>query len=193
VVMQTMSKVFGLAGIRVGVAFANPAVARLLNSMKAPYNVSNMASRLAMAAMQPKSLQVMRQNVARIKEQRKRMVEEMPKIREVGRFRGGFDANYLLFEVLDGSSGDEGKPSNEVALEVYERLAGERGVVVRFRGKEKWCEGCLRVTVGTEQEVGRFLKELESILAEISSRTNHKKQVPADEEEMEREANGVVG
>jgi histidinol-phosphate aminotransferase len=190
VVMQTLSKAFGMAGIRLGVAFADPAIARLLNSMKAPYNISNPTSQLARAALEERNLTVMRRKVAAIIQQRNRMVKEMPKIRGVGKFRGGFDANFLLVEMLDGPRDDGGKPSNEVALRVYERLAGERGVVVRFRGKEKWCIGCLRITVGTEKEVDRFLNELGALLGDILSKKHQ--QIPVDEEKNEQAANNIV-
>jgi histidinol-phosphate aminotransferase len=191
VVMQTLSKAFGLAGIRLGAAFTDPAIARLLNAMKAPYNISNPTSQLALAALQEKNLSVTRKQVAAILEQRDRLVREMPKIRGVGRFRGGLDANFVLVEMVDGAKEEGRKPSNEVALQVYERLAGERGVVVRFRGKEKWCEGCLRITVGTEKEVSRFLGELEKVLANTLTEKGVKRE--ADEEQKEKLANDVLG
>ena len=62
VVMQTLSKAFGLAGIRLGSAFTSPPIARLLNNLKAPYNISSPTSALACAALQPKNLAVMRRN-----------------------------------------------------------------------------------------------------------------------------------
>jgi histidinol-phosphate aminotransferase len=165
VVMQTLSKAFGLAGIRLGVAFADPAIARLLNSMKAPYNISNPTSQLAIAALSPQNLSVTNRQVALLIAQRTQLIRDLPLIPGIGRFRSGghFDANFLLVEILDIA----GKPSNDVALRVYESLAAERGVVVRFRGKEKWCEGCLRITVGTPAEVQRFLRELKSVLGPI--------------------------
>ena len=92
------------------------------------------------------------------------MVQQMPSIPGVGRLRGGFDSNFLLIEMLDRPNG---KPDNNVALKVYERLAEQKGVVVRFRGKEHGCMGCLRITVGTEKEVDRFLKELKVVLQSI--------------------------
>jgi histidinol-phosphate aminotransferase len=163
VVLQTLSKGFGLAGARVGVAFASAAVARLLNALKAPYNVSSLASRLATAALEPANLAVTRANVSRVLAQRARLLDAIGGIEGVGRLRGGLDSNFLLVEFVDG----RGEPSNAVAKEVYERLAGERGVVVRFRGNERWCEGCLRITVGTEAEVDRFVGELTDILPAI--------------------------
>jgi histidinol-phosphate aminotransferase len=163
-VMQTLSKAFGLAGIRLGVAFTDPAIARMLNSMKAPYNISNPTSQIAIAALQPNNLAATRENIRKIIEQRDRLVKELPQVDGIGRFRSGgrFDANFLLVEMLN----KEGKPCNQVALKVYERLASERGVVVRFRGKEQWCEGCLRITIGTEKEVDRFLSELKTVLSD---------------------------
>lgn len=187
VVMQTLSKAFGLAGIRLGAAFTSPEVARLLNSLKAPYNISNPTSQLAMQALQPQNLKIMHQHREQIIQQRDRLLTEMPKITGVGRFRGGTASNFLLVEMCD----THGKPSNEVALQVYERLAERRGVVVRFRGKELGCLGCLRVTVGTEPEVTRFLKEVNGVLKDI-----HEGRVSPDskavEEEKEKDANGIV-
>jgi histidinol-phosphate aminotransferase len=188
VVMQTLSKAFGLAGIRLGAAFTSPEIAKLLNSLKAPYNVSNPTSQLAIQALKPRNLEVMRSNREKILQQRKRLLVEMPRIPGVGCFLGGQDSNFLLVEMLDRPGG---QASNDVALQVYERLAETKGVVVRFRGKELGCLGCLRVTVGTQDEVTRFLSELRSVLEDIfeGRGSRHSKQV---EEKREREANGVI-
>lgn len=191
VVMQTLSKAFGLAGIRLGAAFTSPPIARLLNNLKAPYNISNPTSQIAIAALQSKNLTVMRENREKILMQRERLLTEMPKIGGVGRFRGGREGNFLLVEMLDQNS----KPSNEVALAVYEQLAETRGVVVRFRGKEPGCLGCLRVTVGTEDEVTRFLRELEVVLRTVMKDRNvvpESKEERAVEDKAEREASGVI-
>jgi histidinol-phosphate aminotransferase len=107
-------------------------------------------------------LKVKEEKVASIIAERERLIVELPKIPGVGRFLGGFDANFLLVEMLDA----EGRPSNEVALKVYEQLAETRGVVVRFRGKETGCNGCLRMTVGTEVENGVLLQRLREVLKE---------------------------
>jgi histidinol-phosphate aminotransferase len=168
VVMQTLSKAFGLAGIRLGVAFTSPPIATLLNSLKAPYNISSPTSALATAALgNPANLEVMRNYRERIITQRNRLLTELPKIPGIGRFRGGTESNFLLVEVLDRPADQGGKPSNVVALAAYEGMAEKRGVVVRFRGKELGCEGCLRITVGTEEEVTRFLEEIKLVLGDI--------------------------
>ena len=164
IVMQTLSKAFGLAGIRLGAAFTSPEIATLLNNLKAPYNISSPTSALASAALQSKSLEVMKQNRARILKQRERLLKELPKVPGVGRFLGGAESNFLLVEILDKPREEGGKPNNETALAVYEALAETKGVVVRFRGKEHGCNGCLRVTVGTEKEVDKFLEEIKAVL-----------------------------
>jgi len=186
VVMQTLSKAFGLAGIRLGVAFTSPPIANLLNNLKAPYNVSSLTSAIAYKALQRDGLGVMRANREKILGQRERLLRELPKIRGIGRFRGGEASNFLLVEVVDR----DGRPDNTIALGIYEKLAEKRGVVVRFRGKEHGCLGCLRITVGTEEEVTRFLSEVESVMEEVyreSGIANGEL-----EEKREIEANGVL-
>ncbi|KAH7328100.1 histidinol-phosphate aminotransferase [Stachybotrys elegans] len=186
VVMQTLSKAFGMAGIRLGAAFTSPEIALLLNNLKAPYNISSPTSALASYAVSDKGLAIMRENRASILAQRDRLIQELPKVPGVGRLRGGTMSNFLLYEMLDA----QGNPDNVTALAVYEKLAESRGVVVRFRGKEHGCLGCLRITVGTEQEVTRFLESLRKTLAEV-------RRVPdsvdaAVEEQKENEASNIV-
>lgn len=190
VVMQTLSKAFGLAGIRLGAAFTDPAIARLLNSLKAPYSISSPTSQLARAALSAKHLAVMREKKDLIIQQRERLLRELPNIPGVGNFLGGTASNFLLVEMLDAPKEQGGKPSNETALAVYESLAEDRGVVVRFRGKEYGCLGCLRITVGTEKEVDRFLEEIKAVLQGIF---DNKVQVgKKDEDKKEEEASAVV-
>ncbi len=192
VVMQTLSKAFGMAGIRLGAAFAAPPVARLLNSLKAPYNVSTPASALAAYALSPPGLAAMRANRARILAQRARLLAALPAVAGVGRLRGGTDSNFLLFEMLDA----RGRPDNLTAKAVYQRLAEARGVVVRFRGTEHGCEGCLRITVGTEDEVTRLLAALKTTLAEVRGVAEEEEVASSRTEDEEKggevEANGFV-
>lgn len=187
VVMQTLSKAFGLAGIRLGAAFTAPPIASLMNNMKAPYNIANPTSEIAMSALSPRSqggLQIMESRRAEIITQRDRMLKELPKITGVGRFRGGTASNFLLVEMLNA----QGEPDNVTALKVYQQLAENKGVVVRFRGKEHGCLGCLRMTVGTEDEVTRLLKELESVLAQVRAENQAPNRRLEDKKEIEAQA-----
>lgn len=186
VVMQTLSKAFGLAGIRLGTAFTSPEIAVLLNKLKAPYNISSPTSAIAQAALQPKNLAVMRNKREKILKQRDRMLHELPTVPGIGRFLGGADSNFLLVEILDKPRAMGGRPSNKTATAVYESLAEERGVVVRFRGKEVGCEGCLRITVGTADEVDRFLQETRTVLAAIFQKGGVKAPESADVNEKQQ-------
>ena len=191
VVMQTLSKAFGLAGIRLGTAFTSPPIAALLNNLKAPYNISSPTSALACAALQPKSLAVMRGNRAKIVKQRERLLQELPKIPGTGRFLGGADSNFLLLEILNKPRNSGGKPCNEMAMALYQYLAESKNIVVRFRGKEVGCTGCLRITVGTAAEVDQLLEKMSHVLADLlKSKTNVNGH--ADEHLREQEANSVI-
>lgn len=193
VVMQTLSKAFGLAGIRLGVAFTSPEIARLLNSLKAPYNISSPSSALAYTTLSREGLEIMRMNRARILEQRDRLASSLKKLPGIGRFLGGFDANFLLIEILDKPYSVGGKPDNTTALAVYEQMAQSKGVVVRFRGKELGCTGCLRITIGTAAEVDSFLKQIADVLNEIyRSRSLPKPRTVEDEVRLEENANAVL-
>ena len=186
VVMQTLSKAWGLAGIRVGAAFTSAPIAKLLNSLKAPYNISTPSSALACAALRPENSAIMKESRRKIMQQRDRILQELPRIPGIGAFRGGTDANFVLVEILDKPRDTGGRPSNEVALALQNLLAEGKGIVVRFRGKEFGCRGkilvlyffisalltmkylgCLRVTVGTPDEVDRLLEGMKAVLGEL--------------------------
>lgn len=187
-VMQTLSKAFGLAGIRLGVAFTSIPIASLLNNLRAPYNISSPTSEIAKSALRPENLAIMRRNKENMLKQRQRMLKALPLIPRIGRFLGGTDANFLLVEILDKPRISGGKPSNETALRLYEELAETRGVVVRFRGKEPGCSGCLRITVGTETEVDRLLAQMRDLLLEESKEIEQ----PIVGSQEEQEVNDII-
>ncbi|KAK9324561.1 pyridoxal phosphate-dependent transferase [Lipomyces orientalis] len=166
IVMQTLSKAFGMAGIRFGVSYASPAVARILNNVKAPYNISSLTSTLALRALSPSGLSNMHKNIDAIVRQRARLLQELPKIPGIGNFIGGNASNFLLVQILDKPNG---VPSSPTALRLYETLAESKGVVIRYRGKEPGCVGGLRITVGTEEENTILLEKIREALADIYS------------------------
>jgi len=165
VVLQTLSKSFGLAGIRLGIAFSSPEIAHLLNCMKAPYNISSPASALGMRALSPEGLAIWKHNVADLLEKRQFLISALqqgknarkPGVPGIGDIIGGLDANFLLVQIVDR----DGQPNNEVAEKLYTTLAEKMGVVVRFRGKERGCIGALRITVGTGDEIQTLLLRLQ--------------------------------
>ncbi|KAI8915902.1 pyridoxal phosphate-dependent transferase, partial [Gorgonomyces haynaldii] len=156
IVSQTLSKAFGLAGVRLGVSMSSPEIASLFNKTKAPYNVSTPASLIAKQALSEKGLEGMREHVRLLVEQRARLVSEFGKIPYFGKILGANDANFILVPVI----GKSDKPCNKSAFAIYQTLAQVQGVVVRFRGNEHGCEGCLRVTVGTKDENTVLLERL---------------------------------
>ncbi|KAG6007551.1 hypothetical protein E4U21_005852 [Claviceps maximensis] len=166
VVLQTLSKAFGMAGIRLGAAFTSPPIAHLLNNMKAPYNVPSPTSALARHALGANGLAAMRDNLAKISLQRDRMQRELAQMPGLGRLLGGTASNFLLYEVL---SPESGTPDNTTAMAVYKRLAEKTRVIVRFRGHEHGCEGCLRITVGTPDEVTELLRALSWALDDVKA------------------------
>jgi histidinol-phosphate aminotransferase len=99
--------------------------------------------------------------VASLNANRTKLIAGLESIPGIGRILGANDANFVLAQVIDA----EGKASNKRAQEVYKTMAEHRGVVVRYRGSEIGCEGCLRVTVGTETEVEKALQQLGDLLA----------------------------
>lgn len=166
IVIQTLSKAFGLAAIRLGVSFASLPVSRLLNNLKGPYNMSAPTIALATAALQPDSLVRVEKNMTQMVQQRDRMVEELPKIPGFGRFLGGFDTNFLLVQFLNRPADQGGVPDNGIASLLLHSFAAKANILLRYRGNEPGCVGSLRITVGTKDEVDALLRLVRSTLEE---------------------------
>lgn len=169
IVLQTLSKAFGLAGVRLGISFASSEMAGLLNNMKAPYNISTPASELASQALSQEGINIMNNSVGKIVVQRNRLVHELPQIPGIYDIIGGQSSNFLLVQLLDKP---KGKPSSIVAKAVYKRMAETKNVVVRYRGDEPGCEGCLRISIGTQEETDILLMELKAVLQDIYNEQN---------------------
>ncbi|ODV69128.1 histidinol-phosphate aminotransferase [Hyphopichia burtonii NRRL Y-1933] len=164
VVLQTLSKSFGLAGIRLGITYSSSDLSYYLNSMKYPYNISSLTSSVALRATNPNTgLSTMKNYVKEIIQQRKVLLENLQELDRVGRNIGGLDANFIAVEILD----KDGNPSNEVANKLYNNLAVHNSVVVRFRGKELNFTGALRVSVGTAEENKTLIEKFKKCLSEL--------------------------
>ena len=135
VVLQTFSKAWGLAGLRVGVAFAHNGLIAYFNKIKPPYNVSRAAQNLLLSALidNPKLNETIRRTV----DQRQRLVQALSEFSFVRNVYPS-DANFLLVRC-------------EKPVETRKYLL-ERNIIVRDRSTVELCEGCLRVTVGTPDE-----------------------------------------
>lgn len=146
VVLQTMSKSFGLAGIRLGIALADAEIISYFLKVKAPYNINKLTAQKANQAFS--NLDNLQKNINAVLEERERVISKLITFPQVKRVYPT-DANFVLFRIDD-------------AMEVYKKLADE-GVIIRYRGNEPHCEDCLRLTVGTSVENDRFFAALKNI------------------------------
>ncbi|GEO08035.1 histidinol-phosphate transaminase [Segetibacter aerophilus] len=135
VVLQTFSKAWGLAGLRLGMAFASEEIIEILNRVKPPYNVNQVTQELALKALEEVGqVNDMIKELVQMRVALKGVFEKIPFVKKVY----PSDANFLLVKV-------------DNAKEIYHYLL-TRGIVVRDRSNVQLCENCLRITVGTEEE-----------------------------------------
>ncbi|HTK22244.1 MAG TPA: histidinol-phosphate transaminase [Mucilaginibacter sp.] len=145
VVLQTLSKAWGLAGLRVGMAFASEEIIEIMNKVKPPYNINDASQQLAL-----KALENVDQVNGWIKEtliQRDKLVLELKDYGFVIDIYPS-DANFILVKTTDPRG-------------IYTYLV-EQGIIVRDRSKVTLCEGCLRITVGTPEENNTLLQALKN-------------------------------
>ena len=146
VVLQTFSKAWGLAGLRLGMAFSSTDIINVLNKIKYPYNVNIQTQDLAL-----KSLAFVKQKdhwVGEIIEQRKKMEADLSALSITKKLYHS-DSNFLLVQV-------------EGAVKIYQYLMN-RGIIVRDRSNVTLCKDCLRITIGTPAENLRLLKALKEL------------------------------
>jgi histidinol-phosphate aminotransferase len=163
VVMQTVSKSFGLAAIRLGITYSSKRLSSILNALKAPYNISTLTSDVAARAVSSEGIKLMRQTVQVLNSERSRLIEELLKIERLYKLIGGESANFILIQVVD----KDGAPSSKDAKYIYEKLATAKGVVIRYRGNEMGCAGGLRITVGTKDQNDTLLKQIKEVVKEL--------------------------
>ena len=146
VVLNTMSKAWGCAGIRMGMAFAQKNVIDIMNKVKYPYNVNILTQREALELL--KDPYEVDKWVRTILLERSRMIDAiglLPMCRKIHHS----DANFLLVEVDDAQA-------------TYDYLV-DKGIIVRNRNSVRLCEGCLRITIGTKTENQELLAALRTM------------------------------
>jgi histidinol-phosphate aminotransferase len=142
-VSQTMSKAYGMAGIRVGLGFGNIEVIDILNKIKPPYNVNELSQKFALARL--RDVKQVAEEVLQLLLERSRVLAILQVNKHVERIYRT-DANFILFKVAN-------------ADDLYQHFASNQ-VVVRNRTKQFGCENCLRVSIGTHEENERFIQIL---------------------------------
>jgi len=135
VVLQTLSKAWGLAGLRVGMAFASSEIVGYLNKVKPPYNISEPVQELALKALD--EIGQVNDMILQLVDARKQLELDFVKSPQVVKVFPS-DANFLLVEFTQ-------------ARAMYDYLVG-KGIVVRDRSNVLLCDNCLRITVGTDAE-----------------------------------------
>jgi histidinol-phosphate aminotransferase len=144
VVLQTLSKAWGLAGLRVGMAFASEEIIEVMNKVKPPYNVNEASQQLALQALN---------NVSLVNLWIKETLEERDGL--VLALKGfdfvldiyPSDANFILVKTTNAKA-------------IYDFLV-QHGIIIRDRSKVELCEGCLRITIGTPDENKTLLSTLQ--------------------------------
>lgn len=146
VVLQTFSKAWGMAGLRLGMAFAHPEVIEAMDRVKPPYNVNQLTQEVVLEALaKPEEKDEM---VATILTERKRLTEalqSLPQVQEIF----PTDANFVLIRVADPNA-------------IYDDLIKEK-IIIRNRSRVLLCEGCLRITVGTAAENDQLITSLQKL------------------------------
>ncbi|MCG3167121.1 MAG: Histidinol-phosphate aminotransferase [Bacteroidia bacterium] len=145
VVLQTFSKAWGMASLRLGMAFADEKIINILSKIKPPYNISGVTQQLALEAL--KNPAKTKTCIAEIIAERTRLVAELSTLKSVRHIYPS-DANFILVKV-------------DNARLVYSYLANE-SIVVRDRSKVELCEGCIRITIGTKDENDSLLNALKN-------------------------------
>lgn len=145
VVLQTFSKAWGCAAIRLGMAFAQPAIIDLFNKIKYPYNVNLLTQQQAMEMLH-RHYEIDRW-VKTLKAERASLEEAFGRLSVTVKMYPS-DANFFLVQVTD-------------AVGIYNYLVG-KGIIVRNRHSVALCGNCLRITVGTRQENEQLIKALEA-------------------------------
>jgi len=144
VVMQTLSKAWGLAGLRIGMAFASEEIIEVMNKVKPPYNINEASQQLALQALQNTDL--VNLWIKELLAERDKLVLKLKEMDFVLDIYPS-DANFILVKTTDANG-------------IYDFLV-QHGIIVRNRTKVELCEGSLRITVGTPEENQKLLETLQ--------------------------------
>ena len=146
VVTQTLSKAYGLAGIRLGICYASEEIIAVLNKIKPPYNINSLTQKAALTAISQQ--ENTKQQLKTILDQRTELIKEFKKIAWIEKLYPT-DANFILIRVDNANLR-------------YEQLKN-KGIIVRNRTREDGCTNCLRITVGTAEENKRLINTLNTL------------------------------
>jgi len=144
VILQTLSKAWGLAGLRIGMAFASEEIIEVMNKVKPPYNINEASQELALKALE--NVEMVNKWIREILAQRDKLVLSLKNFDFVVDIYPS-DANFILVKTTEPKM-------------IYNFLV-DKGIIVRDRSKVDLCEGCLRITVGTPAENDILIQTLQ--------------------------------
>ena len=144
IVLKTLSKAFGMAGLRIGVGFASAEIASLFIQLKPPYNISSESQRLALEQLN--DLEVLKNNISIILKEKEKLKVGLEQINQVVKIFPS-DANFFLVEFEDAEL-------------IYQKLL-DKNILTSLRHPS--LKNCLRISVGTAQENSELLKVLSEI------------------------------
>ncbi len=143
VLLRTFSKAWAAAGLRAGMAIGDPELIRLLDRIKAPYNVNAFTQEKALDLLEHEN--EVRERVQRIREERERIAKALEEMEHVEHVFPS-EANFLLVRFKNA--------------EAVLKATGQAGILIRDRRKLPLCEGCLRITVGDRDTNDRLLNAI---------------------------------
>ncbi|HVZ96989.1 MAG TPA: histidinol-phosphate transaminase [Chitinophagaceae bacterium] len=143
IVMQTLSKAWGLAALRLGIAFASERIIELFNNVKPPYNINLASQQLGIQALS--NINEVNEKIKLTTQQRGFLQQALPEFGFIKKIYPS-DTNFILVKTTD-------------ANKLYQYLTN-KGIIVRNRTKEPLCENCIRITVGTPEENRLLLEAL---------------------------------
>ena len=146
VIVQTLSKAWGMAGLRLGLGFAHKEIINVLDRIKPPYNVNLLSQQQALIRIE--NLAETQRQIKVLRREKRKMREALQLLSVVKKVFPS-DANFLLVEMKNATA-------------IYTKLLA-KGIVVRNRSGILHCAGCLRITIGTPEENQRLITELEKI------------------------------
>ena len=146
IITQTMSKAYGMAGIRLGMGFSNQKIINYLNKIKPPYNINVLTERKALNELN--NIDEIKKNIDLVLNQRKLLISCLEKLDFIDKIYKS-DANFLLVKVDNADLR-------------YNQLL-EKGIIVRNRSNQPLCQNCLRITIGTENENKSLIKTLNQL------------------------------
>lgn len=146
IITQTLSKAYGMAGIRLGICYASPEIISILNKIKPPYNINSLTQNSALKRLQ--NVSEVTSQIDQIKTERERLFSEFQALNFVLKVYDS-DSNFFLIKVNDANY-------------IYKQLL-DNNVVIRNRTNQLGCENCLRFTIGTRNENIRLINILKTI------------------------------